>query len=310
MSRKMQGYLFKRTHVGGKEKHLEPTDPTVATIWVQFQIHGKRRTISLQTSNYNTAVERWEEWKRSGLEDASEEIDFLRWLVQRGEAAKPKIFQLIRGGEVQPHPHSPDANVVTVTVPKTEEDEPLTRELKIRKQTEHTEIQWHLLELGAAMGLDLWVARNDRNREWEGQKLSEFPRLAAELPRQFDEATMRTIELIDVIWLEKKNIVAAFEIEHTTSIYSGLLRMSDLMSMQPNLKLPLYLVAPDERREKVIEQVNRATFSALRSPLSETCRFIPYGKLKGMMRQSGSLLKHLKPGILADLSDPCRSSEA
>lgn len=197
--------------------------------------------------------------------------------------------------------------MVTVTVPKTEEDEPLTRELKIRKQTEHTEIQWHLLELGSAMGLDLWVARNDRNREWEGRKLSEFPRLAAELPRQFDEATMRTIELIDVIWLRKKEIIAAFEIEHTTTIYSGLLRLSDLMSMQPNNDIPIYLVAPDERREKVMEQVNRATFSELATPLSERCRFIPYGKLKDMMRQSGSLLKHLKPGILSDLSETCCS---
>jgi len=53
------------------------------------------------------------------------------------------------------------------------------------------------------------------------------------MPRQFDDATNRTIELIDVLWLESDAIIAAFEVEHTTTIYSGLLRMSNLVSMQP-----------------------------------------------------------------------------
>jgi len=35
--------------------------------------------------------------------------------------------------------------------------------------------------------------------------------------------------------------------------------MSDLLMMQPNLNIPLYLVAPDERRNDVIRQVNRPT---------------------------------------------------
>ena len=61
-----------------------------------------------------------------------------------------------------------------------------------------------------------------------------------ELPRQFDDATNKTIELIDVLWLQGNAIIAAFEVEHTSSIYSGILRMSDLVSMQPNIKLNLY----------------------------------------------------------------------
>jgi hypothetical protein len=46
---------------------------------------------------------------------------------------------------------------------------------------------------------------------------------------QFDDVTRRTVEMIDVLWLKGSAIVAAFEIESTTSIYSGLLRMSDLI---------------------------------------------------------------------------------
>ena len=79
--------------------------------------------------------------------------------------------------------------------------------------TIHTEIQWDLLKLGNDMGLDVWVARNDRGRDWNGHKFADLPRLRTELPRQFDEATNRTIELIDVLWLNGNAIVAAFEIE-------------------------------------------------------------------------------------------------
>jgi len=32
------------------------------------------------------------------------------------------------------------------------------------------------------MGLDVWVARNDRNREFNGKKFTELPRLKVDLP--------------------------------------------------------------------------------------------------------------------------------
>ena len=60
--------------------------------------------------------------------------------------------------------------------------------------------------------------------------------------------------------------------------------MSDLISMQPNLAMPLYLVAPDERRDKVLVEVNRPTFSRLKPPLNQVCRFISFSALK----ESGS----------------------
>ena len=82
-----------------------------------------------------------------------------------------------------------------------------------------------LAKLGNDMGLKVWVARNDRNRSCKGHTFTSLPNLLTELPVQFDDATRRTIELIDVLWLKSSAVVAAFEIESTTSIYSGLLRI-------------------------------------------------------------------------------------
>jgi hypothetical protein len=166
--------------------------------------------------------------------------------------------------------------------------------------TRHGEIQYLLLTLGADLGLDVWVARNDRGRKWNGVALGSLPRMVDELPTQFNEATTRTIELIDVLWLSGNSIVAAFEVECTTSIYSGLLRMSDLMALQPNLDINLYLVAPDERREKVEQELLRPTFGLREKPLAKICGFLPFSvlceKLDGIKKLG--LSASLKPTFL------------
>lgn len=144
----------------------------------------------------------------------------------------------------------------------------------------HTEIQAALLELGAELGLDVWVASNDRSRLYNGKKLGAFARVIDELPTQFNDATTRTIELIDVLWIKGNSIAAAFEVESTTSIYSGLLRMSDLLALQPNIDINLYLVAPKERREKVEQEIRRPTFRRFEKPLPEICGFLPFDKLE------------------------------
>ena len=79
--------------------------------------------------------------------------------------------------------------------------------------------------------------------------------------------------------------------------------MSDLIAMQPNLNIPLYLVAPDERRDKVLSEVNRATFSRLSPPLSEICRFISLTGLKVQLKQAAPYIRFLKPAFLDELSE-------
>ncbi len=83
------------------------------------------------------------------------------------------------------------------------------------------------------------------------------------LPLNYDETTIKTIEQIDVLWLRRRAIVRAFEVEHTTSIYSGILRMADLLALQPNMNIKLHIVAPYARRDKVFQEIQRPVFSLL-----------------------------------------------
>jgi hypothetical protein len=196
----------------------------------------------------------------------------------------------------------------SVTVPEKEQPHEGPAEVS-REITTHTEIQWLLAKLGSDMGLDVWIARNDRGREVPGGRFTDLPRLRNELPRQFHEATSRTIELIDVLWLTGKAIRAAFEIESTTSIYSGLLRMADLVTMQPNLNIPLYLVAPEERRDKVVAEMNRPVFLNLQPPLNRICRYISFRSLQEKVPREEAVVRNLRPEFIADLSESCEIEE-
>jgi hypothetical protein len=197
-----------------------------------------------------------------------------------------------------------DTEKGVLTVPTTESE--LTALTDTDKEhTVHTEIQWQLLKLGNDMGLDLWVANNDRGKEINHQRLGDIPRLKKALPLTFDEATNKTIQLIDVLWLKQNSILAAFEIESTTSIYSGLLRMADLIAMQPNINIPLYIVAPDERRAKVYAEVNRPVFSSLPTPMNQLCKYISFSTLRDAITKTGSMIKYLKPEFLDDLAEEC-----
>lgn len=172
-----------------------------------------------------------------------------------------------------------------VTVPDNEEDErdedaeTPAQETADKQPSEHLTIQANLLMLGAEMGLNVWAAKNDRGRLWNGVPLGDLAGMVDELPTQFNEATQETIELIDVLWLKGNSILAAFEIECTTTVYSGLLRMSDLMALQPNLDIKLFIVAPETRRAKVEREIKRPTFMLRPKPLNKICGFLSFSNL-------------------------------
>lgn len=239
-----------------------------------------------------------------------------KWSQADGEAVvaavlsaqKNPIKRPVDPNKLKYRPRGVEAKIGLVTVPDSDsvsvpEESQSTGQPK--EATEHTEVQALLLQLGSEMGFDVWVAKNDRSKSFEGLKFSDLPSMKSALPLQFDDATNRTIELIDVLWLKGNAIVAAFEIESTTSIYSGLLRMADLLAMQPNLNIPLYLVAPDERRDKVIEEVNRPTFSRLNPPLSDVCSYISFSTLKKRLGQVQGFVKYLKPDFLDEFAEEC-----
>jgi hypothetical protein len=169
---------------------------------------------------------------------------------------------------------------VAVSVPDDARD---GEENQIHSSTADREsfrIQAKLCQIGEAMGLNIWLLVNDRTRVLEYWT----PRngiLLDRLPLNYDETTLDTIKRIDVLWLRGRTIRRAFEVEHSTAIYSGLLRMADLCALLPNINVALHIVAPEARRDKVFQEITRPVFSLLEhSPLSKRCTYIPYGNVQ------------------------------
>src|SRR5262245_6970486 len=103
-------------------------------------------------------------------------------------------------------------------------------------------------------------------------------------------------------WLYGRAIQRAFEIEHSTAIYSGLLRMADLLALQPNMNIALHIVAPAARRDKVLNEVRRPVFSLLENqPLAQRCTFIAYEDLREIM--SLKHLSHLSDSVLEEYEE-------
>jgi hypothetical protein len=171
-------------------------------------------------------------------------------------------------------------------------------------QPGHTEIQVLLARFGLSTGCQVWIPRPDRLGMARFAPLFDLGTLLPTLPLVFGGRAQNTVENIDVLWLRDNSVVAAFEVEHTTSVYSGLLRLSDLVASFPNVKFPMFIVAPAARRAKVRDEITRPTFSRLHPPLASTCGFIAYEELGGLLERLGDVAtKYVNPEIVRSIAE-------
>lgn len=148
-----------------------------------------------------------------------------------------------------------------------------------REESAHAQMQHLLITMGRAWGYDVFVARNDRHRSFAGESFA--ARTLPELPNfGWPQDVMDTVGLIDVIWLRRgrPEIVSAFEVEKSTSIYSGILRMQDLGHSIPGCACHFYLVAPDQREKEVLAQLTRPSIRAGLADLAFA--YIPFSELQ------------------------------
>ena len=122
----------------------------------------------------------------------------------------------------------------------------------------HYKIQYILADIGNNIGYRSWIASNDHNRHYQGNRLGDVS--LARLPETINRLPIHireTVSLIDVIWFSKNDLpIASFEVEKSTSIMSGMNRMDDFYQVNQN-DMMLYIVAPDHRENEVLAQFNR-----------------------------------------------------
>lgn len=142
----------------------------------------------------------------------------------------------------------------------------------------HTQMQVALVEIGRALKLRSWIARNDRKIPVGNVQLGQMEGVIESL----QEITLlhtpdikEAASLIDCVWFtaDGQDIPAVFEVENSTDVINGLNRMRNLKAKMRFLN-KFVIVAPNERRNEVIRKVQQPSFRDLKA------RFMPYSAVR------------------------------
>lgn len=232
----------------------------------------------------------------SAVKAAPNRIDYFREhlaekLEEAGAYRKSSLKPTVKRGRNGP---TAGTQPKVVTPPLFPFDEkPTPKEASAHHKTQDT-----LKRLGKVTGCSVWIASNDKNKEYKGKALSDGT--LQKLPSLGLSAdAISRISMIDVIWIQQGAPVCAFEVETTTSIYSGLLRMSDLLAVVPALKISLFIIAPKERQNKFLSELSRPTFRKI--GLSDYCRFIAIEDLEELVAKVVDL-QGIQPVVLNSIA--------
>lgn len=136
-------------------------------------------------------------------------------------------------------------------------------------------MQTLLAGLGHLKGYDIWVPDGDVGRlDWS---LTERFPLRSTIPSGF-ERVRSILSEIDVVWVGsgRNTVEGLYEVEHSTPVYSGLLRFNDILLIDPKVSR-FSVVSNDTRRDLFARQLRRPTFE--KSGLTELCSFLEYANV-------------------------------
>ena len=204
--------------------------------------------------------------------------------VKQGDPVTEKVYPLKR----------PAAREEVAKEPGLAEIQPDDVDQVLRSElvSEHVKMQWKLASLGLKAGERVWIPAGDQARLRELYQFEAFDQkfsAGIDLPHSY-------IENIDVVWKQEFRIDAAYEIENSTAIYSGLLRFADLMILAPNTIYPMFIVAPTERKNRVREQLTRPTFRQFN--LCDKVKFLSYEAVDEIDRFFSASSSGLNVGLI------------
>lgn len=164
----------------------------------------------------------------------------------------------------------------------------------------HLKAQYILKEIADILELDAFIAKNDQSKIFKNEKLStstllQFPEF------KLSKDLTKHLSLIDTIWFKNETYpFAAFEVETSTSVYSGILRMADLLCSIGSENINLYIVTTRERENKIKKELNRPIFK--RIGLSQIVKVIYIDDLEKLYDMIKLLKGHIKETVLEKIS--------
>lgn len=137
----------------------------------------------------------------------------------------------------------------------------------------HSQVQSLIGAIGIKKGFDIWYPENDKLKI--DSKIVDYAKIRASLPH-FSLDIENIISEIDCIWLQNSKPISFFEVEHSTPIYSGLLRFNDVLLTIGEAD-NFNIVADAERENKFRREINRPTFK--QNKLIDKVTFLDYDNI-------------------------------
>jgi hypothetical protein len=134
------------------------------------------------------------------------------------------------------------------------------RKIDLKMELTHQDVEGILLELGNLLGFSTYTA--DPSGTYRGKQLRQIARLKEVPAESIPPRHLPVVREIDVIWFDDDMVpIFCFEVEHTTDITKGLLR---LYPLTPFPQAKFVILAPHNMRGKFQREMKRPPFSSVR----------------------------------------------
>lgn len=220
-------------------------------------------TATLASPLHKVTAERMRKWREAGVEPIWEyELQLAG--IETWTEPKPVVDMIHRLEFISNKEHFgvhfqggvrriSEADYYTILRFKPPKGRPPLVERKKGNEYTHSLLQGMLVELGNFLGHDTYSA--NQNPSYRDTTIGEIATLDS-LPGFTHKRILNTVRQIDIIWLEDEFPVCCFEVEHSTDVTKGLLRMHQLAKFQTQF----FIVAPEEARRKFETEVSKAPF--------------------------------------------------
>jgi hypothetical protein len=180
--------------------------------------------------------------KNTGFEQADFlDVDIFLWLLFNELGPKK---------EIKPIPE-------VVSQEKVESEKPL---LIRANQLEHWDVMAILLKLGNLLGYETYTADPSKKSSLFTKSLKELAVLE-KLPQFTAETKLDTVRLVDVIWFKEEFPGYCFEVEHSTDVTKGLLRLYQIRQFTD---AKFYILGPSHVKAKFETELSKDPFQKYR----------------------------------------------
>ena len=125
----------------------------------------------------------------------------------------------------------------------------------------HYDLQAKLVLIGSYLGFRTYVAEPDKGRKTIFGTLGELCSESKIPEGSIPALSVDTVKYVDVIWFDEEGYPThGFEVEHTTDITKGLLRLYQVHK----LRIKMFIISDDSNRNKFEKEVSKSPFSKIK----------------------------------------------